>query len=133
MNITTTTGLVGFLLALSAFNIPSSEAKTLDNSASPVKPTIEQRLAKISATIREQENHLPESAKTDLDTEIAGAWGNGRGRGWVDGSGRRGWVDGSGSRGWANGRNGGGWGNGRDGSWVNGRRWGDGGGFWNRR
>lgn len=133
MNITTTTGLVGFLLALSAFNLPQAAAKSYSTGSDSVEPTIEQRLARISATIREQEDHLPESATTDLETQIAGAWGNGNGRGWVDGRSGRGWADGRGSRGWVNGRNGGGWGNGRGGGWGNGRSWGDGGGFWNRR
>ncbi|ACK71679.1 conserved hypothetical protein [Gloeothece citriformis PCC 7424] len=132
MNITTTTGLVGFLLALSALNLPQAEAKAYSTDSNPAQSTIEQRLAKISALIKEQEDHLLESTDLDIDPQIAGAWGNGRGRGWVDGRDRRGWADGRGDRGWVNGSRGG-WGNGRDGAWVNGRRWSDGGGFWNRR
>ncbi|ACK71680.1 conserved hypothetical protein [Gloeothece citriformis PCC 7424] len=125
MNITSTTGLVGFLLALSALNLPQAEAKAYSTDSNLTQMTIEQRLAKISAIIKEQEDHLLESTNPDIDSQIAGAWGNGRGRGWADGRSGSGWADGRSGGGWVNGRNGGGW--------VNGRNWSDGGGFWNRR
>lgn len=113
MDITTRTSLVSFLLLLAALNVPDAAATT-----TPVaQPTIEARLTRLSATMQERINQLPDSVLTP-DQRIALGWGDGRGRDWVNGRGGGGWADGY--RGdWVDGRN-----------WRNG--WPDGGGFLNR-
>ncbi|MFM6190996.1 MAG: GrrA/OscA1 family cyclophane-containing rSAM-modified RiPP [Planktothrix sp.] len=118
MNIQTTTGLVGFLLSLSVLNLTVAEAKTSHPLSKDSANTIEQRLSRLSATIKAQEEQQSESIQTrPQDTRIALGWGDGSGRDWVNGRGGGGWADGSG-RDWVNGRGGG--------------RWADGGGFLNR-
>ena len=87
MKITTHTGFVSFLLALSAFNIPSAHAMLSQS-------TIPERLHRINSTIKEQEAQLPNMPSNLKDTLMAGAWGNGRGRGFVNRGG--GWRDGGG-------------------------------------
>lgn len=115
---------MGFLLALSALSIPTM-AKA---ATSECPPAIENRIARITATLRERETQLNEPVQSNQ--EIAIGWGNGRGnRGFVN-TGRAGW--GNGYRGgfgnvnpWRNGwRDGGGF--------FNSRPWGNGGGFFNR-
>ncbi len=117
MNITTRSGLVGFLLALSALNVPTASATSSQPSLpTDAAPTIEGRLSKLSAAIRQRESVLPENSTMPADDVVArAAWGNGGGRGFVNGGGFRnggGWVNGGGFRnggGWFNGfRNGGG-------------------------
>lgn len=118
MKKTTQIGLVGLLIAMSTIN-PQAKATTPNQISTQSPPTIEDRLSKITATVRERENQLQETSfPLDEEKMIAGAWRNGNGRGWVNGV-RRGWADGDG-RGWVN-RN----------SWRDG--WRDGGSFWNYR
>ena len=107
-------GLVGIFVAIFALNPPVEAAPT--NQATPeLKPTIEDRLAKISATIRERENQLPQTP----EELIARGWANGSsGRGWVNANRRR-WSDGRNRRGWIN-----------NNRWRN--NWRDGGSFSNR-
>lgn len=114
MDITTRTSLVGFLLALSALSTPHANAITLPIDRS----TIEARLTRLSAIVRERANQLPDSTLTP-DQRVALGWADGSGRDWVNGRGGGGWADGH-SGDWVNGSN-----------WRNG--WADGGGFWNRR
>ncbi len=121
MKIQTATGFVGFILSLSALNIPAAEATTgsISPSAEQSVSTIEQRLSRLSATVKAQQEQLSESAQLPPDTLIGISWADGSGRDWVNGRGGGGWADGNG-RDWVNGRGGGG-------------RWADGGGFFNRR
>jgi len=124
VNIRNKTGLVGFLLALSAFGLTST-AQAASDEANP----IEARLNRLSSAVRERVNKLPEGT-ADPSLQALG-WGDGRGRGWVN-SRVGGWGDGRGgsfvnARPWRNG-----WSDG--GSFFNSRpRWGNGGGFLNRR
>ncbi len=138
---------VGFLLALSTLNIPIANAT--ENHL--LQPTVENRMNRITQTIRQKEEQVQEISNVEPD-RLAIGWRDGRrGRGWVN-VGRSGWGNGRGGRGWVNisrPR----WGDGRRGGWVNGRRggwvdgtggsfanvnpwrngWGDGGGFYNYR
>jgi rSAM-associated Gly-rich repeat protein len=132
----TTTGLVGFLLALSTLNMPKADA-----AAEPDVPkTIEARLSALTEALRQKEAQLdtapPEtlpSAMEDVINLARVSWGNGSGHGaW-----RNGGFNNGGFRngGWYNGgfRNGG-FRNGgfRNGGFRNGG-WRDGGGFINVR
>jgi len=121
VNISNKTGLVGFLLALSAFGLTSTAQAASD--------PIEARLSRLSSAVRERVNQLP-SGTADPSLQALG-WGDGGGRGWVN-SRVGGWGDGRGgsfvnARPWGNG-----WSDG--GSFFNSRpRWGNGGSFFNRR
>ena len=122
---------VGFLLALSTLNIPIANA----TENYPLQPTVENRLNRITQTIRQKEEQVQETSNIEPD-RLAIGWRDGRrGRGWVNARGRRGWGNGR-RGGWLNGRRGG-WGDGKGGSFVNvnpwRNGWGDGGGFYNRR
>ncbi len=137
MNATTTTGLVGFLLALSTLNLPKADA-----AASPTETprTVEARLSALTETLRQKEAQLdtvpPEtlpSAIEDVMNLARVSWGNGNNRaGWGNGGFRNGGFRNGGFRngGWNNG----GWNNGgfRNGGFRNGG-WRDGGGFVNLR
>ena len=81
MTITTKTGVIGFLLALSALN--PSQAKAKLNQPAPTKNylTVESRLAALSALVKEQEAQLLDSA--DKEKSFAQQWGN-----WLNGGGR---------------------------------------------
>lgn len=125
MDIKTQMSWVGFLMALSAINLPANAAIAPQNDLNPISQTqssIESRLTRISATLKTHKSQLPETSQTPINNEIAGAWGNGNGRGFVNSRPR--WGDG----GWRNG----GW---RNGGWRNGGGWlnGGGGSFLNRR
>jgi rSAM-associated Gly-rich repeat protein len=140
LKITTTTGLVGFLLALSTLNMPKADA-----AAEPAVPkTIEARLSALTEALRQKEAQLdtvpPETLPSAIEDVINLArvsWGNGGGGAW-----RNGGFNNGGFRngGWYNGgfRNGGfrngGFRNGgfRNGGFRNGG-WRDGGGFVNVR
>ena len=130
MKLYTKSSWVGFLLALSTLNIPIANA----TENIPLQPTIENRLNRITVTIKQKEEQLQNSS--DVEPEhIALGWADGKGRGWVDTRRGRGWGDGK-KRGWVN-ANRGGWKDGKGGSfanvnpWRNG--WSDGGSFYNRR
>lgn len=62
MKISTYTGLLGFLLALSALNLSAADAATQSNGS----PSIEGRLNRITAAIRQREAQL-EDALTSVD------------------------------------------------------------------
>ena len=123
-------GWASFLIALSAFNLPVDAAIAPDPSLAPTAQTqssIENRLIRISATLKSKESQLPDQAsETPVGNLLALGWVNGRGGGGFvnrnsGGGWRNGWRDGGGflNRSWPNG----GWGNG--GGWRNG-------GFFNR-
>lgn len=102
MNITTRSGLVGFLLALSALSVPTASATSSQPSLpTDAAQTIEGRLSRLSDAIRQRESALPENSAMPADLVARSAWGNGGGRGFINGGFRNG--------GWLNGfRNGGG-------------------------
>ncbi|MGD1713034.1 GrrA/OscA1 family cyclophane-containing rSAM-modified RiPP [Dapis sp. BLCC M172] len=127
----TKTSWVGFLLALSTLNVPIVNA----TENYQLQPTVENRLNRITQTIRQKEEQLQETSNIE-PYRLAIGWRDGKkGRGWVNVRGRRGWGNGR-RGGWLNGRRGG-WGDGKGGSFVNvnpwRNGWGDGGGFYNRR
>jgi rSAM-associated Gly-rich repeat protein len=111
LNIKTQMGWASFLVALSAFNLPVDAA--IAPQASPTATTqtqsssIENRLTRISATLKAKESQLPNNT-----SEVPG-----------NGDIAIGWVNGRGGGSFVNRRGGGGWGNG----------WRDGGGFFNSR
>jgi len=112
MNIKTSSSLLGLLLALSALNTPTvTAANQSSNSLGTINTnqTIDSRLSKLSATIRQREAVIPENSPLSNDLIAAGAWGNGNGRAFANGV-NRGFVNGGGGGGaFANGfRNGGG-------------------------
>ncbi len=79
MDFTTRTGLLGFLLALAALNVPPASA-----AASPAA-SIESRLSRIAAAIRERESSLPASARSGPGALLAYGFVNGRGPGgWAN-------------------------------------------------
>ena len=130
MKITTPISLFGFLLALSALNAPTASAS--NQSSIPPQPTdiaqtIDSRLSKLSAAIRQRETFLPtddaDKFTIPADILVAGvAWGNGRGGVFRNGGG---WRNGGGFLNGGGFRNGGFFNN----PWGNG--WGNGGGFYN--
>jgi rSAM-associated Gly-rich repeat protein len=121
VKITTKSSWVGFLIALSALNIPVTEAASSPNGVNTNTPSspLEIRLSRIVAALKERENYLSESDLNQPNSEIA-----------------LGWINGRGGRGFVNARRGG-WGDGYRGGfaninpWRNG--WRDGGGFYNYR
>ncbi|MGH2415642.1 MAG: GrrA/OscA1 family cyclophane-containing rSAM-modified RiPP [Microcystaceae cyanobacterium] len=131
MKITTTTGLVGFLLALSALNPPAATTQVAPSPESTVSSTIEERLTKLTAALRQRENQLQDASDSILFSpdalDVAGfsnfsnSRSRRRNRDW--GNWRDGWRDGGRSNRWGDGRR---WGDWRDG-------WRDGGGFLNLR
>lgn len=124
MSINNKTGLVGLLLALSALPLAPAEATTFSGTDTRAdNSTIEQRLSRMAALIREREGQNSDALEIETEGETLAGWLNGRGRrGWIDT--RRGdWLNGSR----------GGWLNGRGGSWIDTNRWRDGGSFWNSR
>ncbi len=88
MKITSYSGLFGFLLALSALNIPTAQASTH-------QLTITERLNRIHSTIKEKEAQLPKTAVDGQNPLIAGGFANGRGGSFANRSGG-GWGDGGG-------------------------------------
>ncbi len=126
MPITTRTGLLGFLLALSALGAAPVGAATsvasaaADHPEGTGSPSIEQRLSRIAAAIRAREAHLTEDQKPGDDLQLAygfvnrvgpGGFLNGPYRGAFRNvhpyyGGARGFVNGGG--GFVNGRYGGG-------------------------
>lgn len=127
MNITTRTGLVGFFLALSALQISGATAATSQtDAATDNPPTVESRLARLTAAIRQREPLLPQEAAMSIEMLMArAAWGNGGGGGFANRTGGGGFVNGGGGGGFANA------GGFRNGSFANGGGFRNGGGFWN--
>ncbi|MGA7954694.1 MAG: GrrA/OscA1 family cyclophane-containing rSAM-modified RiPP [Gloeobacterales cyanobacterium] len=135
MKITTPISLFGFLLALSALNAPTADA----SSRSSVPPstdtaqTIDSRLSKLSAAIRQRETLLstgdPDNSTISPDILLArAAWGNGGGGAFRNGGGGGAFRNGGGAF-----VNGGGF---RNGGFINnpwGNGWRNGGGFYNYR
>jgi len=115
LNITTHTGLVGFFLALSALQISGTVAATKPTEVTPDPPqSIESRLSRLTATIRQRETLLPQDASTSTEILLArSAWGNGGGGGFANRLGPGGFINGGG------------------GGFVNGGGWRNGGGFFN--
>jgi rSAM-associated Gly-rich repeat protein len=116
MKITTPISLFGFLLALSALNAPTADASnqsSIPPQATDTAQTIDSRLSKLSAAIRQRETLLPtgdaDNFTIPADVLVAGvAWGNGGGgAAFRNGGGGAAFRNGGG--GWGNGfRNGGG-------------------------
>jgi rSAM-associated Gly-rich repeat protein len=130
VKITTTTGLVGFLIALSALNLSKAEATINQPTTQPAQSTIEQRLSRISALIKEQENQMQDSSDAiDRALMIAGFANRGGGGGFANRGGGGGFVNRGGGGGFVNRGGGGGFVNVNP--WRNG--WADGGGFFNSR
>ncbi len=119
MNIITRTGLVGFLLALSALNIPAAQAVTSQPTAHP-SSSIEGRLNRITAAIRQRETQLQDTKMPGDDLLMA--------RGFADGSKGGGWNQYA-RGGTATGAGGGSFGNAHPN--YGGASWRDGGGFAN--
>ncbi|MFN5119452.1 MAG: GrrA/OscA1 family cyclophane-containing rSAM-modified RiPP [Cyanobacteriota bacterium] len=86
MSITSRTSLLGFLLALSALGAPSAQATssplpaTLASGQS--QPSIEARLRRITAALREQEGQRQPGDQESM--LISAGFVNGRGGGWVN-------------------------------------------------
>ncbi|SRR5579883_428650 len=81
MNITASSSLLGFLLALSTLNIPniadaSNQSSTVTRSID-TSQTIEGRLSKLSQAIRQRESALSENSIKPADALVARHWGNG--------------------------------------------------------
>ncbi len=115
---TTKSSWVGFLIALSALNIPVAQGASTPKEVNPPSSALETRLSRIVAALKEKESHLSES-ESQSNQEIA--------IGWANGSGRTGFVN----------TRRGGWGDGYRGGFVNvnpwRNGWRDGGGFFNHR
>jgi rSAM-associated Gly-rich repeat protein len=101
MNITASSSLLGFLLALSTLNIPnvadaSNQSSTVPRSID-TDQTIEGRLSRLSEAIRQRESALSENSIKPADVLVARRWGNGgfhnggfrNGGGFVNGGGFR--------------------------------------------
>lgn len=82
MNITTNTGLLGFLLVLSALSLPAANATT-SQLRSNASPSIEGRLNRIAAAIRQREAQLQSTELPGDDLLMAFGFADGsRGGGW---------------------------------------------------
>ena len=129
MNITTKTGLVGFILALSVLNIPKAQANITSHPSESSPTTIEQRLTRLSTAIRQRDNTLGNPTPDWDDSQRTARWINGSRGGWANRRyGGGGFVNRRGGGGFVNRGYGGGFANR---SWPNG--WRNGGGFLNRR
>lgn len=110
MNITTHTGLVGFFLALSALQVSGTAVLATDTSAAThstpdTVETVESRLARLTAAIRQREALLPEGTAMPAEMLIAGGFANrsgGGGGGFANRSGGGGFVNGGGCGGFVN-------------------------------
>jgi rSAM-associated Gly-rich repeat protein len=140
--------LVGFLLSFSALNapapaaavksvpqvapeqsMPEPSADTTSPAAPEIPQTIEGRLSRLTALIREREQQLPEASDSPDSKQIARAFLDGDNRGWRRNR-RNSWLDGDhgsfrNSNPWRNGWGDGGWRNGwrdegRRNDWSNG-------------
>ncbi len=110
MQISTHTGLVGLLLALSAVTATATVSQaasstTVPDGAIATPATVEARLTRLTDAIRQMETQLPSSVNLPQEIRVAAGFANTVGRG--------GWVNGGGGGGFAN-------------------AWGNGGGFLNR-
>ena len=76
MKINTRTGLMGFLLALSTLNTPTATATSQDIGIKHQGLTIETRLSRLTAAIKERESQLQDSAKPGEDRLLAGSFAN---------------------------------------------------------
>ena len=89
---------ISFLVTLSALNFGTEAvASQSDKVTSPTPQSLESRLDRIAATLKERENQLSEESVAK-PTEIAGGWVKGRRRSFVNGRGggflnRRRWRD----------------------------------------
>ena len=112
MKISTKTGLVGFLLALSTLSAPVTKAQGNSTPENAPPATVEARLAALTEALKYRENQLPEASKTGSGEIAQIGWRNG---GWRD-RGGAGWRNGGGFANWPNSwRDGGGF--------VNWRKW----------
>lgn len=137
MNNTTCTSLVGFLLALSALHVPSVTATTPQAETKQPTSTVEDRLKRLTASIRQRESQVEDFTQPEPDQQIAG-WADGSsGRGAVVGPAGRGWADGAAGRNWGNARVGGVATGAGGGTFANANPWRNawvnGGGFYNYR
>ncbi len=102
---------IAFLATLSALTIPSKTLAENDNySQFNRESNLENRLNRISNSLKAREKELTENSQVNITTEnplLAGGWVKGYRRGFVNNSG--------------------------GGGFINRRGWGDGGGFLNRR
>jgi rSAM-associated Gly-rich repeat protein len=82
MNIKTQMGWASFLVALSAFNLPVDAAIAPQTSpTTQTQASIENRLTRISATLKAKESQFPEkTSKTPGNGNRGGGWPNG----WSD-------------------------------------------------
>ncbi len=101
---------IGFLVALSALNLPSKAIASNTNLIDD-QPAIENRLARIAENLKAREEELSNLSDSDLESTNPN---NTIARGWLKGY-RGGFVNGGG------------------GGFLNRRGWPDRGGFWNRR
>lgn len=93
---TTRISLVGFLLSFSALNLPAppAQAATSDSTSSATSPsTIEERLSKLTAQLRQREQQRPDVNQFDPDQLMAKGFADGDNRGWRR-SNHSGWADG---------------------------------------
>ncbi|MDB9518460.1 rSAM-associated Gly-rich repeat protein [Roseofilum reptotaenium CS-1145] len=123
MKVTTTTGLVGFLLALSTLSASPANATGNLSEFSSANVDLEQRLNRLTETLQNREHQLdlesnPLSSETQRSQDLAQFRNVFRNGGWRNGGSFR-------NGGWRNG------GSFRNGGWRNG--WRDGGGFVNFR
>ena len=98
MNLSTKMGWAAFLVALSAFQLPPAEAKNCDvqasqNATQETSPanvsgsqtgSVQDRLTRISSTLKAKASQLPEAESQIPSDAIAIGWGNLRGGGGFD-------------------------------------------------
>jgi rSAM-associated Gly-rich repeat protein len=121
MNISTKAGLVGLVMALATVTANSAIAANTPTESDQTSPksSVEARLNRISAALRERESQMSEPLAEQVE-QLQALWVNGGGGGFLNNTWRNGgWRDGGG---FFNNRGGGGF--------VNRR---GGGGFLNRR
>jgi rSAM-associated Gly-rich repeat protein len=87
LNITTRTGLLGFLLVLSALSVPVANATT-NQPTSKASPSIEGRLNRIAVAIRQRETQLQDTQQPISEMfMVRGFADGGRGGAFANGGG----------------------------------------------
>ncbi|MCT0200344.1 rSAM-associated Gly-rich repeat protein [Synechococcus sp. CS-1325] len=108
MTITSRAGMLGLLVSLTVLSAPQGQAAGSPPAFAGPDGTIEQRLSRIAAALRQRQGVIDDPASPSGDQQLAAGFANGRYGGAVRGPGGGGFVNGhpyygGGSRGFVNG------------------------------
>ena len=84
---------ISFLVTLCALNFPHQAVATQSNKVdAPTSQSLDSRLSRIAATLKERANQIDDESVAESPTEIARGWLKGRRRSFVNGR-RRGFLN----------------------------------------